>query len=296
MAIKIPKINRKPIMSFKDEEVRRLYEHEMWLTQINMHIPKVAENLVNKHFPQIRLGLQGEPASGKTTSALTFPNPIVLDCDNGLTKFSGKDILHIPIYDPEWCKEYGCKVADRGAQQPNRRDAITKFLKEDGLKLTAEQTLIIDSWTSLQTFFDQQQETEPKITKTGMIDDFDFWAKKLEYSEKIMVYLCSLKCHVVVCFHELKVRDPKTGQLLDKAAPLMQGKFVAQIKKWFTDFFRCLVEEKKDKEGKVIGATYWWQVSSDNTFDAKTRLTFPEGTFKITPSFDIFKQYARPNS
>src|SRR6266496_3757289 len=106
-----------------------------------------------------------------------------------------------------------------------------------------------------------------------------------------MVYLCSLKSHVVCCCHESKVRDIKTGQLLEKSQPLMQGKFYSQMKRYFTECFRCIVEEKKNKEGKVIGAEYFWQVMSDNQFDAKTRLTFPEGTFKIIPHFDIFNQY-----
>ena len=257
-----------------------------------MHIPTVAQNLKTQKFPQIRLGLQGAPCTGKTTSALTFPNVLVLDCDSGLTRFSGMDIIQVPIYDAKWVEDYGYPPKKTGAQ-PNRRDAVLKFLREEALKMTSEQTLFLDSWTSLQTFFDQQQELEPKMTKEGKIDDFDFWAKKIEYSEKLMVYLCSLKCHVVVSFHEMSIRDPKSGQLLEKLAPLMQGKFLAQIKKWFTDFFRMVVEEEQDKTGKVIKSNYYWQVCSDNQFDSKTRLSFPEGTFKVKPDFSVFEQYKR---
>lgn len=257
-----------------------------------MHIPKDSVNLKVQKFPQIRLGLQGAPCTGKTTSALTFPNPLVLDCDNGLTRFAGTDIIHIPIYDPEWVEKYGYAAKKPGAQ-PNRRDAILRFLREEALKMTNDQTLIVDSWTSMQTFFDQQQELEPKVTKEGKIDDFDFWAKKIEFSEKVMVYLCSLKCHVVVTFHEMSIRDPKSGQLLEKLAPLMQGKFLAQIKKWFTDFFRMIVEEETDSKGKVTKSNYFWQVCSDNAFDSKTRLDFPEGTYRVKPSFDIFEAYRK---
>ena len=257
-----------------------------------MHIPQNSVNLKNVTYPQIRLGLQGPPASGKTTSALTFPNPVVADLDNGLTKYSGSDIISIPFYDYDWICNYDSKYKPfKPGAQPNRRDAFLRFLREDALKLTNEQTLIIDSWTSLQTFFDQQQELEPKITKTGQIDDYDFWARKIEYSEKVMVYLCSLKCHVIVTFHESSVRDLKSGFLLEKVAPLMSGKFLAQIKKWFTDFFRMVNEEEKDKTGKVTKCNYFWQIMSDNNFDAKTRLTFEPGVFKVEPHFKIFEQY-----
>ncbi len=258
-----------------------------------MHISSSSYNLKDKSFPQIRLGIQGAPATGKTTSILTFPNVTVVDADNGLTKFAGENLNVIPLYDYDWTVKYLGKEPTKVGAQPNRRDALLKFLREDALKMTNEQTLFLDSWTSIQTFFDQQQELEPKITKDGKIDDFDFWARKIEYSEKLMVYLCSLKCNVAVSFHEMSIRDPKSGQLLEKLAPLMQGKFLAQIKKWFTDFFRMINEEEKDKTGKVTKCNYYWQVCSDNQFDCKTRLSFPEGTYRIEPHYKVFEQYRK---
>src|SRR6266446_381603 len=153
-----------------------------------MYIPLISQNLRSKKFSQIRLGLQGHPATGKTYSAMTFPNPFIMDLDNGLTKFAGHDINIIPFYDYDWICNFDSKYKpSKPGAQPNRRDAILKFLREEALKMTNEQTLILDSWTSLQTFFDQQQELEPKITKTGQIDEYAFWASKIEYSEKIMV-------------------------------------------------------------------------------------------------------------
>ncbi len=242
-----------------------------------------------KEFPQIRLLIQGEPASGKTTSALTFPNPIVIDGDNGLTNFAGKDIIYYPLHDYDWVIKYIEKDPTKVGAQPNRRDAILKILREDSLKMTSEQTLICDGWTAFQSAFDFQTDVEPALTKGGKVDDYAFWAKKIEYSEKIMIYLCSLKCHVVVTCHEARVRDPNTGQLLEKSQPLMQGKFYSQMKRWFTDCFRMIVEETKDKTGKVTGSEYFWQIKSDNKFDAKTRLNIDE--FKVEPHFKVFEQY-----
>ncbi len=255
-----------------------------------MHIPEKSLNLKTTSFPQIRLGLCGEPCSGKTTSALTFPNIIVADFDGGLTRFSGENITFIPFYDEEWICNYGFRPTKPKATA-NSRDAFLKFLEEDVLKMSADQTLLLDSWTALQNAFDLQQELEPKVTKEGKLDDFHFWAKKIEYAEKIVVRLKACKCHVVVTFHEDKVRDKNTGQLLDKIAPLMQGKFVAQLKSHFTDFFHMLCEEEKDKEGKVTKCNYFWQIASNNRVDIKTRLTFPEGTFKVEPHFRVFEQY-----
>src|SRR5437762_13522862 len=99
-----------------------------------MYIPEKTFNLKDMQFPQIRLGLLGEPACGKTYSALTFPNPIVLDFDGGLTAYAGQDISVIPFYDPEWVTNYGFPRKDK-TKQPNRKAALLKFLNEEGIKL-----------------------------------------------------------------------------------------------------------------------------------------------------------------
>lgn len=249
--------------------------------------PTVVKSKTNA---QRRIGIQGPASGGKTYSALTFPNPLVLDFDNGLT--AHPDVDHVPFYDPEFIGKYNPNFKPKiKGTFPNRRDALLKWLEEDALKLHPEQTLIIDSWTTVQSAFDQQQELEPKATKSGGIDEYDFWAKKIDFSRKVSQYLCSVKCNVVVTLHETAVRDIKTGQLLEKISPLMQGKFLAELKIYYTDFFRMVNEEEK-KEGKVVGCKYFWQVRSDSNFDAKCRLPkLPLGMVRIPATYESIQQY-----
>lgn len=261
-----------------------------------MYIPLGATTLEHVKFPQIRLGLQGEAGTGKTTSALTFPNPVVMDIDNGLTAFSGRaDILRIPLYDGAFISSLNDgRFRDKKADGfVNYRDAILWWIHHEAAKLEENQTLIIDSWTALQNWFDTRMGSEPVFSKKGEIDDYAFWEKKIAYSKTILDLTQTLRCHVVVNFHEAKERDKVTGALLDKVQPLMQGKFVTYLKKYFSDFFRSKVIQTKDpKTGAVIDAKYVWQVRSDNQFDAKTRLTkIPSGTIYTDPTFEIFKQY-----
>ena len=222
----------------------------------------------------IRLGLQGPPGSGKTTSALTFPGVLVLDFDHGLQAFAGQDVRTVPFYSSDWIIQYGFKPTSP-IGGPNRRDAFLKWLREEAPKLVASDTLVVDSWSTVQDAFDLQTSLEPKYTKEGKIDDYDFWERKIEFSREVMIRLNGLRCNVIVCFHETQIRDAKTGMLLDKIAPLMQGKFVARIKQYFSDYFRCSVEttEVKDASGKVIETkrNYVWQVNSNALFDAKRR-------------------------
>ena len=49
--------------------------------------------------PQIRLGIQGPPGSGKTWAALTFPNPVIINLDRGLGAHAGRsDVIDVPFY------------------------------------------------------------------------------------------------------------------------------------------------------------------------------------------------------
>lgn len=270
----------------------------------DLYIPTNHINLKEVKLAQIRLGLQSDPGTGKTLSAMTFPNVIVADFDQGLNRFVGQDIVVVPFYDEDFVRDIlkfpktkDFMYATKNAAFANRRDAFRRWLQDEGLKLRAHQTLLVDSWTALQNAFDLQQDTDnPKLTKDGEVNDFDFWAKKISYSEAITTLFKACKCHIVVTFHEDKMRDPKTGLLLDKIGPLMQGGFTKQLKSHFTDFFRCVKDEKKDKDGKVVSEEFYWQVRSDNRFEAKTKLYIPNGIILVEPNFSIFEKYSKPIS
>lgn len=257
--------------------------------------PNVSSTRATKQ-PQIRLLIQGYPGTGKSHSALTFPSPLVLDFDNNLQAYFNQDIPTIPIWNSEYViKTLGCPPTKPGAQ-PNRRDAALKFLRTEAIKLTENQTLIIDSWSRLQSAIDAQNEVEPKITKEGKIDDFHFWKQKLDYSREFMQLLCSVKCHVIVTVHEIAERDPKSGHLLDKVRPLQQGKFLAELASYFTYVFRAVTEETKDNTGKVVGTKYLWQVASDNQFEAIARPAFPDGVYRIEAGYPSLLKYRISNS
>lgn len=238
-------------------------------------------------MPQIMLGIQGPPCSGKTWAATSFPNPIVADFDRGTSALRGRDIRVVPFYDEKYVTEIlkASKKAFTIEGIPsvaiNRRDAFRKWLTEYAAKeLKASDTLIIDSWTSLMNAFDLMTEAEPAYTKQGNIDEFAFWRRKIMWSTDVIEQLKGLTCNVVVNFHEVQMRDKTTGVLLDKVQPLMEGKFVAELKVHFSDFFRQhalakinLAGKPTEVNGKPIAEDGWyWQVKSDANFDAKCRV------------------------
>lgn len=263
------------------------------------YIPTNSINLATTSIkPVIRLGLQGASGSGKTFSALTFPNPVVLDFDNGCQRHAGRDITVIPFYNDKWCVEVlKCQIVKGQvegvpATVVNKRDAFKKWLNEEGQKLLADQTLILDSFTTLSMNFDSVTDLQPSYSKDGSVDAFAFWSRKLDFTKDILQTLIGLNCHVVVCFHETCMRDPASGLLLEKVAPLSQGKSVAIIPLFFSDFFRQLAVDRKIKgpDGKevVTGTDYLWQVKSSSQCNCKTRMKLKDGTTNIPANFESF--------
>lgn len=248
------------------------------------------EGSVNDIQDPLMIGIQGPPGTGKTWSALTFPNPVVVNLDRGLTCKHGTNVQQFPFYDSSYCVQTH-KMSVNSDKSVNKRDGVKKWLKENAPKLDKDQTLILDSWTTLQNYFDIQTKLEPVYTRQGNIDDFAPWKFKIEYSSDILTTLQSLKCMVVVIFHEKPVRDEKTGLLTDKIEPLMSGQFVNQLKIPFSDFFRQRAIPKIGRDNKPIlidgkelpeEMNYLWQIKSDVNFDAKTRMTLKETYIKAT--------------
>lgn len=237
-----------------------------------LYKPSYATPIKELPFIQRRIGLMGRSGSGKTYGALTFKNPVVIDIDGNLAAHSEReDVLVLRFNDETWIREkLGYKFESK-IKYPIR-DAVKKYLLEEATKLSEQQTLVIDSWTSLQVAFDLQKELEPKYVVGGGIDAFDFWACKIDYSEAVLSSLQKLRCDVVVTLHEQDQRE-HLGKLNGKIEPLMEGKFNKKIGLYFTEFYRCIVESKLDKDKKLIGANYLWQTaSSSDVSDLKTRM------------------------
>lgn len=236
--------------------------------------------LASVRFKQIRLGIQGAPNTGKTTAALTAPNPVVADFDNKLSLTNAvangvdpETVKIIPFYNPEFVDKIKPRANPRFA--PNKRDAFTIWLINEGTKLTAEQTLIIDSWTMLQAAFDQQTGYEPATSRNGAEDKFVFWARKIEYAKELCERLKSLACHVIVTFHETVDRDDE-GKPTGKVKLVMQGQFADQLAGHFTDWFRqhalAKLADPSNPRSAVIGSDYQWQTTSDNVCNCGTHL------------------------
>lgn len=252
-----------------------------------MYTPIHSQKMSDLDSYQIRCALQGDTGSGKTFSALTFPNPVVADLDNNLTAHKHRsDIIRLPFKDNVWIKSW-FPFDEKRIKFPIR-DSLLKWISTEGMKLEKDQSFLLDSWTTTQDAFDQQTILEPVLTKSGGIDEFAFWDRKQDYSRELLGYLAQMKCHVIVTFHQQETRTGQ-GELLGKTEPLMQGKFVKKLGLYFTEWYQCVVEpvlDPTDKK-KIISNKYFWKTKSTNEVNLKSRMT--NCPMLIEPNFKSIK-------
>lgn len=239
---------------------------------IELYVPTDSVNLKDLKTPAIRLGLQGYPGKGKTWSALTFPNPIIFDLDNKLSSHRGKDIPVLPFYSAEWRKGK-IKAGEE------LHDMVYRYLNEEAIKFRPEQTLIIDSFTTLSNWFQEVMDI-PYYSGKGQEDGFKFWNLKLKYNIIIAEAIKRLTCNVVFTCHEQIDRNEKG--IIVGIKPLTQGQFSDQVAGNFTDWFRCVVEDGK----------YLWQVRADHVASCyTTTVKIPLETKFVEANYSFFKKY-----
>lgn len=262
---------------------------------------------------QIRLGIQGFPGTGKTFAATTFPNTVFLNLDRGLGAHTGReDIIEVPIYDPNFVASCGPFQSSNGA--PTKKEAFENWLKTQAVKLTRDQTLVIDGSTGLQNAYHAWYPLNKVYSRsTGKENEFGEWTVKKDWFSWIGETLKTLQCHVLYLCHEVEAKDKKTQEYTGKLRPLLTGAAGDEIVGHFTDWFRSISADKptsnltpeqltkwgmnqaefsKMLEQYPRQTHYFWQTEGSELFDGKcsSLVNFPRF---IPASFESFKKYMR---
>ena len=266
--------------------------------------------------PLIRLGIQAPPGKGKTYSALTFPNPVVLNFNKGLGAHTGRgDVIDVPFWDGKFCD----KIHPRSgtANPANKKDALIDWLLKEGMKLHSNQTLVVDGNTEVEAAFHvEYQILGPPITKGGGFDKYDEWKKKGYWYSLLIETLKAIPCSMVYITHEV-VERAEDGELTGRARPLLTGqagdKIVGDMTDWFRQWavakpktpervakFKSVFAndneeilkwmlESTPKEHETI---YLWQTQSDERFELKTSSLFNAPKY-IVANYSSFNKYKR---
>ena len=263
---------------------------------------------------QVRLLVFGPPFSGKTTGSLTFPNPVALSFDRKLTAHTHReDVFNVPFYDGAFCD--GIIRRNGLATPPNRRDALLKWLLTEGVKLTVNQTAVLDNSTGIEEAFHTQYGLNPVISKAGEIDAFAEWRQKVDFFGDLFTALKAMHCNVVYICHEAPDRDKK-GELNGKIRPLMTGQVADKMGGNFTDCFAAItiakpngddafkkmcahfkIDEATGKEWVAStppthGTIYLWQTQSDELRSCGTTSLYNCPKY-ILADFKSFAKYRK---
>lgn len=265
---------------------------------------------------QVRLGIQGFPGTGKDWAALGtpdkkqegFPNCIVYNLDRGLSAHQGcEHILEIPVHSMY--------------KKEDQKDKIVDWLTNQGTKLTKDQTLVIDSLSSLEQVYHswfKVNEMQLAVSRSsGKVNDFIEWQIKEQFFNEIHVLIKSLRCDVILLCHESERADKPTtigqpGMYTGKIRPFLSGKFGDVIIREYTDWFRqhafAKTADPKDTtlanfrmtkteflamQQTFVGDTiYAWQTKGDDLFNAKASSLVNPPTY-IPATYQSFVKYQR---
>ena len=285
-----------------------------------MHIPSGCKPLSETTTtPQIRLGIQGFPGTGKTFAALTFPNAVVLNLDRGLGAHIGRnDVIEVPLYSIDFVKQ-NMKMP---AYHPSAlKEVIVKWIESEGRKLAPEQTLVVDGLSDLEIAYHRWFTANSALflTKSGTVDGFAEWTVKKTYFGELGALFKELACNVILLTHEVDLKDKNGVQgpvYSGKIRPLLTGAagdaLIKDFSDWFrqhaiakpTDFANIRPEQVKadwgitvDEFKKLCASTptsciYAWQTQADNIFDAKASSL--NGAPKFIPAtYESFLKYRR---
>jgi len=201
--------------------------------------------------------IYGQPITGKTTGARTFPNCIIVDFDGNLPP-------DVPNVIPMWSDTFVDGIKPRAMTAPglppmpaNRRDVLLTILADLSKSLPKGYTIIVDSLTRIESWYNAQEEAEPKPRgKSGDVDGHTLFRKRLAYFDTLFSMLTACPANVIFIAHQQQDRDDK-GNITMQVKPALQG----QIGEKMPGYFPIVLQARREVDTKnTANINYVWRV------------------------------------
>lgn len=206
----------------------------------------------------LRLLLQGDPKSGKSTMACQFPGAYVIDVDVNLSgpirrmrELNMKLPLGYDVLDKD----------DKGVDIPmplrytRFRTLMAEAKKNDEIK-----TIVIDSATS----FVDVLSAETRRLQPALKDERQFFGFFFNYGKAFMDELKNVRKHIILICHE-KLEKDAAGSVILPYRIAWPGQLGLILPAFFTDAWRCEVKEIPSGLNK----TYQWLVKTMPNYQYK---------------------------
>lgn len=195
--------------------------------------------------------IYGDPVTGKTTGARTFPNPVVVDFDNNMAAGVANVI---PMWDEKFVDKIKGRIVPGVA---NRRDALLVVLADLAREMPEGSTVIIDSLTRIEHWFNIQESNEPKPKGRGGEDDTrQMFRKRLDYFLGLFCMFSAARCHAVFISHIQRSRD-EDGDLTQQLKPALMGQIGDKMPGYFPTVLQAL--RQVDPAKKTEPPKYVWR-------------------------------------
>lgn len=236
--------------------------------------PGMIDLLIRKSVKQpIRALIIGPPKTGKTTFALTWPNPIIANFDNN----SPSGVDEIPFWDANFINKL---VPPKNATDtPNMRDAVTKFSRAIHT-LEPHRTLIVDSIGLMESIYTAQEEAEPKPMnppkdgKPATINIQQLFFRRKAWYETFLCAIRSYNGHVLALVHQAMEYDDnnqQTGMLY----PAISGQMKSKLAGFFNNCWQTEIRDGDLAATPPKPAKYFIRLAGSNKLGLGTSFKAP---------------------
>lgn len=216
-------------------------------------MPKNGKDITIKDL-QLKVLVYGEPGSGKTTFASTFPKPYFFDFDEGLMSVRGKDFLYDTFKDTV---KNGVLVKTAISQA----ESVLRDI-ENG-KVEAE-TLVVDSITAMQ---DSMLRHVLKVANHKTTEYSD-WKSFADNMLDFFMRLIGTGKHVVLTAHTEVTKDEISGRVY--RWPYIMGNMTGKrLNNIIDEVYYAQVEKAK---GERVYSEYSLLTRAGSSYHAKSRI------------------------
>lgn len=228
--------------------------------------------------------LYGQPVTGKTTGARTFPNPYIVDFDGNLP-------AGVPNVIPLWDEKFVDKISPRihSSRPPSRCAALLKIYNDLATHLPAGSTIITDSLTRLETWYNIEEEADPNKPRSSKdaskIDGHALFRRRLNYFDTIFTTLTACRANVVFIVHQQQDRNEK-GDVTGQIKPSLMGQIGEKLPGYFPIVLQAVRKEDPAKPGAV---SFLWRVRP--SFYEPARVPKPVAVDFIPQQYSELEKY-----
>jgi len=205
--------------------------------------------------------IYGGPVTGKTTGARTFPNPTIVDFENNLPAGTERTI-------PMWNDAFvdGIEPRKHPAGPANRRDCMMRHIVPDLAKhMPAGSTTVIDSLTRIETWYNLQEDFEPKpLGSNGKVDTNTLFRNRLTFFDSLLTKFSASACNIVMIVHSQFERD-ENREVTRNIRPALMGQIGEKLPGYFPILLQAVTQHPLGKDGKPDVSQplqYLWRVRS----------------------------------